>query len=285
MKRRWFILIVPCALFLFFAVRGSDKIDASYSDQKELNMLRNIGHMVLLSNRDSVSRVLPVKIQKPGVYRISFENALALVPDSLVNIMKRNFDFRSEWLIEVHENRSDEIVYSFSLNKDSAKEVIACRGRNLPENQYSILLRVAPAQSGNLFLWIPLTALAVIGVGAVFVIRKRKSQPQIIEPPIKDDGAIPVGRFRFYADLQQLQLDDEVIELTGKENHILSILIKSPNEVIDRARIQKEVWEDEGVVVTRSLDMFISKLRKKLQGDPAVNIVNVHGKGYRLEIA
>lgn len=283
MKKWWLILIVPCSFFLLVVVRGSDKADASFPDQKELNSLRNIGHLILLSNCDSVSRVLPVKIQAPGVFRISFENTLALVPDSLVSIMKRNFDSRAEWLIEIRENRSDEIVYSFALTADTTKEVIPCRGRNLPENQYSILLRVAPAASGNLYLWIPLTIVMIIVGGAISVIRKRKNESQNVEQ-VEDGGAIRIGRFRFYAGLQQLQLDGQVTELTGKENQILSILIQSPNEVIDRSRIQKEVWEDEGVVVTRSLDMFISKLRKKLQADPAVNIVNVHGKGYRLEI-
>jgi DNA-binding response OmpR family regulator len=46
----------------------------------------------------------------------------------------------------------------------------------------------------------------------------------------------------------------------------------------------KEVWEDEGVIVGRSLDMFVSKLRKKLQADPCISILNVHGKGYKLVI-
>jgi DNA-binding response OmpR family regulator len=45
----------------------------------------------------------------------------------------------------------------------------------------------------------------------------------------------------------------------------------------------KRVWEDEGVITGRSLDVFISKLRKKLKNDPSVQIVNVHGKGYKLE--
>jgi DNA-binding response OmpR family regulator len=48
--------------------------------------------------------------------------------------------------------------------------------------------------------------------------------------------------------------------------------------------LQKEVWEDEGVIVGRSLDMFISRLRKKFEKDPLVKIVNIHGKGYRLDI-
>jgi len=62
------------------------------------------------------------------------------------------------------------------------------------------------------------------------------------------------------------------------------ILALSPNEIIERSRLQKEVWEDEGVIVGRSLDMFISKLRKKLEVDPNINIVVIRGKGYKLEV-
>lgn len=284
MKKWWLILIVPCAFFLFAAVRGSDKADTLFSDQKGLNTMRYIGHQVLLSSGDNSSRVLPVNVQAPGVFRISFEEAFAPVSDSLVNIMKRNFDTNAEWLIEVRENSSDEIVYSFALSADSAHEVIPCRGRSLPENNYSLLLHVAPNASNNSYLATALGVLLLLGGGAAWMFRKRKNEPTIVDA-IKEDGSVAIGRFRFYSELQQLQLDGQVTELTGKENQILSILVQSPNEVVDRSRIQKEVWEDEGVVVTRSLDMFISKLRRKLQADPAVNIINVHGKGYRLEIS
>jgi len=56
------------------------------------------------------------------------------------------------------------------------------------------------------------------------------------------------------------------------------------NEISNRKQLQKEVWEDDGVLVGRSLDVFISKLRKKLEADPAVRIINIHGKGYKLEV-
>ena len=59
----------------------------------------------------------------------------------------------------------------------------------------------------------------------------------------------------------------------------------SPNEAVERSRLQKEIWEDEGVIVGRSLDMFISKLRKKLEFDPNIKIVVIRGKGYKLEIS
>jgi DNA-binding response OmpR family regulator len=65
---------------------------------------------------------------------------------------------------------------------------------------------------------------------------------------------------------------------------LLYIFASAPNEIIDRNRLQKEIWEDEGIIVGRSLDVFISKLRKKLENDSTVRLVNIHGKGYKLEI-
>jgi PAS domain S-box-containing protein len=76
-----------------------------------------------------------------------------------------------------------------------------------------------------------------------------------------------------------LLINGKTIDLTGTETRLLLIFALSPNETIERSRLQKEIWEDEGVIVGRSLDMFISKLRKKLELDPNVKIVVVRGKG------
>jgi DNA-binding response OmpR family regulator len=83
---------------------------------------------------------------------------------------------------------------------------------------------------------------------------------------------------------RKLLMNGNTIDLTRTETRVLGIFALSPNEAIERSRLQKEIWEDEGVIVGRSLDMFISKLRKKMEIDPSIELVNIHGKGYRLEI-
>jgi DNA-binding response OmpR family regulator len=80
-------------------------------------------------------------------------------------------------------------------------------------------------------------------------------------------------------------LGGETAELTKTENRVLRIFAAAPNEVVERSRLQKEIWEDEGVIVGRSLDMFISKLRKKLEWDPSLKIAVIRGKGYKLQIS
>ena len=85
----------------------------------------------------------------------------------------------------------------------------------------------------------------------------------------------------FYPELQNLA---EEINLTFRENKLLSFLASQPNEVLKRADILAAVWEEEGVIVGRSLDVFISRLRKLLKPDSTVQIKTIHGIGYRLEL-
>ena len=123
--------------------------------------------------------------------------------------------------------------------------------------------------------------LIVLGV-TLFVGRFRKSsKPQLKEQSEEFPG---LGKFLFDAKAQRLLLNGEVISLTDKECRILELLNKNFGELILRETLMQKVWLDEGVITGRSLDVFVSKLRKKLCGDPALRITNVHGRGYKLEI-
>lgn len=129
-----------------------------------------------------------------------------------------------------------------------------------------------------------------MGIG-LFLYRSRlfsKQKPLPLNNEM-DGGApksnsIQIGKYSFFNEEQYIAIDNEKIKLTTKESKLLYIFATAPNQIIDRQRLQKEVWEDEGVIVGRSLDMFISKLRKKLENDLEIRLVNIHGKGYKLEI-
>jgi hypothetical protein len=94
-----------------------------------------------------------------------------------------------------------------------------------------------------------------------------------------------LGKFQFDVKDQRLLLGSEVISLTDKECRILELLNNDFGELIPRETLMQKIWINEGVITGRSLDMFVSKLRKKLSSDPELRITNVHGKGYKLEIA
>ena len=103
----------------------------------------------------------------------------------------------------------------------------------------------------------------------------------IIKEPVPELAAL--GKFLFDVKNQRLLLGSEIISLTDKEDKVLELLHENFGELIPRDTLMQEVWINEGVITGRSLDMFISKLRKKLSVDPDLRIKNIHGKGYRLE--
>jgi DNA-binding response OmpR family regulator len=94
-----------------------------------------------------------------------------------------------------------------------------------------------------------------------------------------------VGSYEF--DYTTLTLKNPASEktLTQKEAEVLQLLYYNRHRVLKREEILKEVWGDDDYFMGRSMDVFISKLRKYLKEDPAVQIVNYHGVGFRLEVA
>ncbi len=112
-----------------------------------------------------------------------------------------------------------------------------------------------------------------------------RTLPESALPDSRATGRCTLGSMAFDAETRKLMINGKTIDLTRTEARLLGIFAFSPNEAIERSRLQKEIWEDEGVIVGRSLDMFISKLRKKLAFDSTIKIVVLRGKGYKLEIS
>lgn len=285
MKKRWLYWVVPAMVLALIGFKARNVNDWSFSHASELTRMRNIGHLVLLSSGDASSRVLPVQEVSQGSYQLRFEKPFTPVTDSLVKIVTSQLGNHRAYSIELKPAGSQDIIYSFIISEDSGKAVIPCLDRPLPLGQYELLIRF-PVNQSNAGYLIGTGVLLVLLAGGWFLF-SRKPAPLPPLPPDDEEKGHPflrLGRYRFYTAQQKLELDGVETELTGKESHLLSILAESPNTMVERSRLQKEVWEDNGVIVTRSLDIFISKLRKKLQADPAVKIVNVHGRGYKLEI-
>ena len=93
---------------------------------------------------------------------------------------------------------------------------------------------------------------------------------------------IPIGRFRFNYIKQQLLWEEEIIPLTHREAELLFHLTEQRNEILDRSTILKRLWGDDDFFNARSMDVFITKLRKKLKKDGQIQILNVRGYGYKL---
>ncbi len=99
----------------------------------------------------------------------------------------------------------------------------------------------------------------------------------------KAEAIFPLGNFQFDCSNLMLQHSSGSKILTQKEADVLKLLCENKDRVLKREEILKAVWGDDDYFMGRSLDVFISKLRKYLKEDPSVEIVNYHGVGFRLE--
>lgn len=99
-----------------------------------------------------------------------------------------------------------------------------------------------------------------------------------------EQSVFKLGRFTFDPRKQILTDDekDETVKLTTKESELLRLLCNNANKVLERNFALKTIWIDDNYFNARSMDVYITKLRKHLKEEPSVEIINVHGKGYKL---
>ncbi|HNV95422.1 MAG TPA: response regulator transcription factor [Bacteroidales bacterium] len=99
---------------------------------------------------------------------------------------------------------------------------------------------------------------------------------------IQEKSTYAIGDYIFNADTQELDYKGNIIKLTTKESELLLLLCQNINNVLDRNFALKKIWLDESYYNARSMDVYITRLRKHLSEDPRIEIMNVHSKGFKL---
>jgi len=94
-----------------------------------------------------------------------------------------------------------------------------------------------------------------------------------------------IGDFTFDAQKQTLTHDGTEQKLTTKENELLKLLCEHKNDLLERNYALKQIWSEDSYFNARSMDVYITKLRKYLKADPTIQILNIHGKGYKLIVS
>lgn len=246
--------------------------------------MRAVGHQLLLFDGDSTSRVLPV-IKNGDSYKIEFESPLSFKPDELSQIIDSVFTVQQvsfNYIVEVLECTSNEVAFSYEIGSYPQLESMACASREYPQACYFIEITLMDQQlnqmeltenSSTYYWWIIGFGL-ILAIVVIFLIMKNKNQ--------QGTDLIMIGKYRFDKKKLKLYFENQEIELTNKEADLLSLLYESANSTLEREAILNVVWEDQGVYVGRTLDVFISKLRKKLEADSTVKILNIRGVGYKL---
>lgn len=247
-------------------------------------VLRDLGHQLLLTAKDSSPRVMPVKKLDENTYQISFQNDFGFISDTLINLVQRTFQKNApatDYIVNLRNCKQNETVFAFEINGQTG-DLTPCRGRTLEVGCYVIEIEFLKKNKFNFFLLL----LLIIPLSFVGFYVKNKSQKKEEKESISDNNDnIQLGNFRFYPGNNVLKSENKTITLSEKETKALKIFAENINQIVEREKLMKEIWEDEGIVViSRNVDVLVSKLRKKLSDDNSFKFINVHGRGYKFII-
>jgi DNA-binding winged helix-turn-helix (wHTH) protein len=247
-------------------------------------VLRDIGHQLLLSAKDSSSRVLPVRKLNEHTYQISFQNDVGFISDTLMDIVQRTFQknaLANNYIVNLRNCAQKETVLAFEINGKTG-DLTPCRGRKLALGCYVIEIDLLKETKFN-SLWFLLLTIPLGFAG--FYMKDSFQRKEARESIFNTTDYIQVGNFQFYTANNMLKSEHKTITLSEKETKALEIFAQNINQVVEREKLMKEIWEDEGtVVISRNVDVLVSKLRKKLSDDKSIKFINVHGRGYKFII-
>jgi hypothetical protein len=286
-------LLLLGGLFVQFIGRSSDPATATVRDQKINLALRRTAHNLLRAAGDSTSRIPPVQQINEQTFRLQLGHAFDY--NRLPGLLQASFrvhQVSGPYDVAVLDCVTDELQVGYTVTDLTGKESVPCAGRSLNAGCHVLQVTFTAPLSGSQTasptpVW-PLATLGslLIGLLAVVWYRAANAPPTVVpaEPALPDTKLLRFGQSSLDLNNQTLTTDEYQHKLTYREAKLLRVLVNHANQVLEREQILRLVWEDEGVTVGRSVDVFVSRLRKLLSHDPSVQIVAVHGVGYRLTI-
>ncbi len=276
------LLLLSGALFLQFTLSGKPRQgpDESRFPERVNLALRRAAHHLLRASGDSTSRIPPVEQTGPSTWIVRLERPFSY--DSLPPILQASLDVQGigyNYDVAVLNCADSTLQLGYNIQDYLTSRDVPCGGRDQSGDCYRlrIAFELPPPPREQNPLW-GMLAGACLLTGLVMAGWKGKKKRLGVEPELLEFGnsSLDVAN-------QQLISGGVKYDLTYRETKLLHLFCSRPNLLLEREFILQSVWADEGILVGRSLDMFVSRLRKILRSDPTVRISTVHGVGYRLE--
>lgn len=221
--------------------------------------------ILLLEDDPNLGFVLQEQLESSG-FRVTLRTN---GEEGLTASQKSGFDL---CLVDVMMPKKDGFTFAREFRaKDSATPIIFLTAKSLKEDRIEGF-RVG----GDDYVTKPFSMEELLL--RIQAVLKRSSKPEQVTKSRK----IRLGNYTFDEGSQTLSSKSGKQILTAKEAEVLSLLCLNLNSVVLRNDILKSIWSDDSYYNSRSLDVFISRLRKYLAGDPSLKIMSVHGKGYKL---
>ncbi|MCU0346840.1 MAG: helix-turn-helix domain-containing protein [Saprospiraceae bacterium] len=272
--------------------------ERQFSQQVNLAMRQAADRLFDLAG-DSTRTIPPVEMPSAGEFLLRLESDLSYdsLPAYLGEALAQN-GIQAEYHVAVLDCLDGLLMLGYT-KETIASGNVPCKGRVMEAGCYNLTVSFpgrATRTGSNAWAWWAVANLVAFAALSFFVVKKIRARklaepvPTATEPAVEapaveaPSGLLRFGNTAFDPANLYVQMGDARQPLTFREAKLLQFFAERPNRVLEREAIMAAVWEDEGIIVGRSLDVFVSRLRKILQNDPTVKLANVHGVGYRLEV-
>ncbi len=273
-----------------FVWGASNTPETGISAEKINLALRRTAHQLLAESGDTLSGIPAVEKVADHSWLVKLEHPFNY--DRLPVILQESFDvhnIHANYDVAVLRCTDGELQLGYNFLDFSKDSSVPCGGRELEDACYNLQVTFPDSIGRNNSLpwagWLVSGFLAV----ALFAVGQRWRRPE--QAPVRVSAAsLPEGDWLEFGQ-SRLDVANQVLlcgtvrhELTYREAKLLHLFVGHPNQLLERSAILQNVWADEGILVGRSVDMFVSRLRKMLRDDASLRLVAVHGVGYRLEV-
>lgn len=279
-------LLMMSALLMQFVwqVSEPDRGGAALSAEKVNLALRRTADALLKEMGDSTSQIPPVEQIDAHIWLIRLEHTFDY--DKLPSILQASLDLHGivrNYDVAVLRCADGVLQLGYNFEDFAQNNSATCQGRDLPTDCYNLQVTFA---SGGKNSGLPLAGWFFSGLLAValFALGLKWRRPPQQEAAEAAPEGLRFGQSRLDVANQLLTCGKVNHQITYREAKLLHLFVQRPNQVLERSFILDNVWADEGIMVGRSVDMFVSRLRKMLRDDPSVQLVAVHGVGYRMEV-
>lgn len=291
--------IAPFAVILFsglLAMRAiSEQHDSRAGERlfsENINLaLRRTAHILLAMNGNRTGTIPPVQQADENTWVIALEQNFDY--DSLPDILRESFAMHhitGTYNVAMLNCQTDDLTLGYTASTADTTSEVPCTGRDQKAGCYNLSVsfpdRSTASVASSRWWWATGLLLALFVVLTGFGISKKKYSEKGKSTGDTDTGesTLHFGQSALDFANQKLFVKGKSIDLTYREAKLLLFLGRHTGQLVSRDMILQSVWGDEGILVGRSVDVFVSRLRKRLSGDETVRIANVHGIGYRLEV-
>lgn len=284
------VLLLTGLLFTQFARLPApmDTQESRFAEKVNL-ALRRTAHHLLAESGDSTSSIAPVE-RMGNTFLIRLERPFDY--NRLPVLLKESFqvhDIQANYDVAVLNCVDGLLQLGYNVQDVQTGEGVPCGGREQDGDCYNlevIFTHPAKSSSQSIGWWILASSFLLSGFSYALWqwATPKKSATTAPLVSVEEVLRLPFGNSSLDVANQTLLVGSVQHQLTYREAKLLHLFVSHLQQLLERDFILQSVWNDEGIIVGRSVDVFVSRLRKMLRDDPTVRIATVHGVGYRLEL-